>query len=573
MSRSVASLWLRIAPFDHHGNFFSRFLWSLLSEWDVMQAMMANSATIAHVGYFTVHRAWKMSELLPSSHSGGRYRPRVTTVVEAEPDTLEAVIAQLSHLTSLHLTIARRPKPKKRYEWTEHLPRSLTDLHLTMPSKVWRMLSDMTFPAALHELSIDDRLSGVEPTMLLCGALPPHVHTLNIRSGVWDWRSFQQLHLTPDSTQLRSLSVACASYNPSKVTASLLPHSLTHLALSEYAYTGPLSELQLPSLISLRLGQPDQIRNSYYDVITAESFVGMPVLRELHLRHAITFDKPLPVGALPATLTSLSLPYNYEPAIVPGALPVTLERLHIAHAVPLMPGTPGVNELRVGCLPAGLLSFVVERRRSGDYYTTNHPFTQPLSILPASLVQLRISNHGFNMELDALAGLPHLTSLVIDSHTFRQPLEPVSQIAQLRTLELSVDFPRPLPVLPAQLRHLTVRPASDVPYVHDHMWWNGTHRSGYTHELTAAQFALCVRLESVSLDAGAYDESSGTSVWSSWTEQQKKCPLFDSPIAAHVLPAMVQRLRLPQHYRFADEDDTLCVPEHCRVWKGAERVR
>ena len=574
MSGSPLSLWARIAPFDQHSHFLSRCLWPYLSDDDVMQAMMANSATMARLPHLTVRHAFKLSEL-PTSERSTRSRPRITAVVGAEPHTLLAAVSRLQHVTSLSLTICRLPTTA---DWSVPLPPSLTQLQLSLPGHVWERLKAVPLPSSLQELTIDDCItddSPLETSDWLDGLLPPHVHTLSIRTSHWDWPTFQRLHLTADSTQLRSLCVTATSgLAQNVVDGSLLPRSLTLLDLSDCDYNQPLSVLHLPNLVTLKLGESRISHRGFSWPITADSFAGLPVLRELDLRNALAFGATLSVGALPLSLTSLSLPRNYRTRIDAGALPASLLRLRVAHACENHDWAPGANTLQKGSLPAGLQTFIIQRRRRYHPCELPLPFTHHLLMLPVSLVELRLFSHAFNQPLDALACLPHFTTLTIHSARFAQPLEPISHLARLHTLELYIDLPYPLPSLPSQLRHLTVRPASDMPKK-NHRDSGSTAQRGYVHQLTAQQFAVCDGLESVSIDADVYDvygELTGvTYVRNDWQEQQQYCPLFSAPIASDVLPASLQRLRLPQHYPHGM--GALAVPVQCNVWKGRQRVR
>jgi len=556
------SLWSRIAPFDRDGRFLNRALWSLLDDEDVMAAMMANAATMQHLRYFRVRHTFELNELRSHSRSSACYWPVICRVVRAEPFALSIALPQLSQCSSLVITTIRRLSNGR---WTVRLSPSLTELRLTVTGKVWKELCEAEFPSVLHRLTIDADVARIGHfTEWLCSPLPPNVHTLNIRTPAWDWPTFQRLHLTADSTQLRSLSDACTyrllSHLPD---ISLLPRSLTELALSVAAFSQPPSALHLPNLHALRLGATYGVGHVHFLLpITIDVFAGLPVLRELDLRRAESFESVRLLPAmLPATLTSLSLPVHYWPSVARGALPPSLQQLHMAHAADL---AGGAGRLEPSCLPAGLVSFVVEQHRGDDGHMPL-PFTHHLSILPLSIVELRILNHAFNHSLEPLTALPHLITLAIDSTSFAQPLEPITRLTQLRTLQLHIDFPSPLPPLPARLLHLTVRPASGFA--------NNLPRRGYTHQLTSAQFAQCTRLELLSIDADEIDESTSGYVHADRDQQQQRYPLFDSPIAARVLPASLERLRLPQHYRYAWEDVRVCLPEQCRVWLGGERVR
>ena len=588
---TAASLWLLIAPFDHRGAYLGRCLWPLLRDWEVLQAMTANSATVTHLCDYTPRHVFRLSELCPQPHSNAssavwtglepihrtpstsaRYRPyNISAAVEADWDKLPTVMPHLSRVTSLHLTSRRPPDSYCADGWPAILPPSLTDLRLTVSGRAWRVLAASCFPSALHELTIDSIHDSQPRTQLLsCWPLPPHLHTINIRTHVPDWSAFQRLHLPPHSSQLRSLTLAFES-TVDKVDVTQLPRSLTELELGGCCYEYALSDFQLPHLVTLRLGQPLSDQPVGGQWIAADSFVGLPVLRELDLRLALAYRTALSAGVLPDTLTSLSLPLNYRPRIAVGALPASVRRLQIAHTCDS--DTDEASRLADGCLPAALHTLIVKQvkddhsSRRRDYLPPPLPFTQHLSILPASLVELQLVHHTFNQSLDPLIDLPHLATLSIDSNSFSQPLDPISHLARLHTLELFIHFPSPLPVLPAQLHHLTVRPTSEEPHRPSAAF--GLARSGYTHSLTAQQFALCTQLESVSIDADQYDGWLYLYVFDSWEKQQQKCPVFDSPIAEHVLPASLQRLRLPQHYRYAQE---VVVPEMCRVWKGADRV-
>ena len=562
MSRPALSLWQLIAPFDHQGQFLSHCLWPLLSDCDVLQAMTANRATMAQLPFLAVRHSFALSELLlPDAQP--RYRPRISSVTGAQPETLAAALARLQHVTSLELDGCTLPATD---EWTVPLPPSLVHLRLSVSEPVWQQLQSMPLPSALQELVVlhDEWIS-------VSGPLPPHVHTLTVRTPNWNWRSFQRRHLTADSTQLRSLTVAAptdADDNIRRVNGSLLPRSLTLLDLSDCDYNQSLSVLHLPSLVILRLGRSLSLNvDGFRSSLTAESFAGLPVLRELDLWNTLCFVAPLPAGALPDTLTDLSLPLTYLLPVFVGVLPASLQRLQIAHGRVDVANEEQGTVLVEGCLPAGLHTFAVEQRGRKHFHVDSLPYSRHLSILPASLVELRLHNHSFNQSLDPLIDLPHLATLSIDSYNFRQPLEPISQLARLHRLSLAIPFPQPLPVLPTQLRHLTIRPAivegggftCDAPLV------------GYTHSLTAQQFALCTQLESVSIDADVFDAYTAACTSVDWHRPTDDCPLFHAPIAQHVLPESLQRLRLPQHYPQAV--DAHAVPTHCNVWKGGQRVR
>jgi len=312
------SLWSRIAPFDHKSRFLSRALWPLLSDEDVMAAMIANSATMTHLGHLTVRHAFKPSELLPQSKNTGRPRPRINRLVDAEVRTLGAGRNQLVDVHSLALTLERAPRRNWRSTWTVLLPPSLNELHLTVTARVWESLGRDSFPSALHRLSIEDR-ENQGFVRLFDGPLPPHVHTLTIATASWNWPSFQRLHLTADSTQLRSLTIGRSGGFGNMEDITLLPRSLTELDLCEYNFAQPLAAFKLPNLRTLRLAQEFSYRHRLR--VTADSFTGLTALRELDLRHALSFDAALPPHVLPATLTSLSLPLNYQLPITAGALP------------------------------------------------------------------------------------------------------------------------------------------------------------------------------------------------------------------------------------------------------------
>ena len=316
MSQSAPSLWSLIAPFDHHGQFVSGYLWPLLSDEDAMEAMRVNAATLAWLPFLTPRHAFTMNEL-PKPSSVTRHLPRISRLLGFETGGLAAALARLPHVTALSLTVRQLSSEGK---WTVQLPPSLTQLHLTVSAQVWRWLRTLPLPSALCELTVDGNVSKERPTESVEGPLPPHVHTAHIRSSRWQWRSFQQLHLTADSTQLRSLSIVDANYYAiNKVDGSLLPRSLTLLDLSDSSFDQPLSVFHLPKLVTLRLGSADQsVRRGFSADITAESFAGLPVLRELDMRWALSFGHTLLPGALPDSLTSLSLPIDYRPHIVAG---------------------------------------------------------------------------------------------------------------------------------------------------------------------------------------------------------------------------------------------------------------
>ena len=567
MSGSFPSLWQLIAPFDHQGQFLSRFLWPLLSDEDALQAMMANRATMAQLPHLTVRHAFTLSELLSLKRSTRRL-PRISSVTDATPARLQAALSRLPHVTSLELNASELSKTG---EWSVQLPASLTHLYLTVPSRLWQQLSAVSLPAALQELTIDDDVTGGFLTERYSGPLPPHVHTLSIRTCWWDWSTFQQQCLPADSTQLRSLTVAAnySDFGFNEMDPALLPHSLTLLDLSGYERNGPVSDFNLPSLTILRLGRAPNVGRGFSVPIAVHSFVGLPALRELDLRLALFFNAPLPAGALPVTLTRLALPLNYYPPVlgVAGVLPASLQRLQIAHAD--QDDVMDVDGQRDGRLPTGLLALVIEQSRDPYQYEYRLSFTYRLHMLPASLTELRVFNHSFNQALDALADMPQLATLSIHSARFAQPLGPIRRLAHLRTLELCVAFPAALPVLPSQLRHLTVRPASEV----QGRAWAGEvrRRHGYIYELMARQFAQCGQLESVSIDADVFVEHISTYVFASRLEQQQRCPLFDLPIAPNVLPASLLRLRLPQWY--SHELNGRAMPARCVVWKGGQQVR
>ena len=455
MARTGLSLWSLIAPFDSHQHLLRCILWPYLSDCDVMQAMLANTATFALLHRYTVRHAFTMDEV-PQSDSAAHYQPRITSVTTSEPGKLSAAFSRLPHVTALDVTLRRKPHKHKRPKWAVRLPPLLTRLHLTVSGRMWQRLDATALPSALCGLTVDDSIvKKAVPREPIGGPLPPHVHTLTVRSFMWNWLSFQQLHLTADSTQLRSLTIAGYCSSPqNEMNGSLLPRSLTLLDLRQYDYKQKLSDLDLPNLVTLRLGLFSQPANGQHSTpITIESFTGLPALRELDMWDARTIRSALPAGALPVTLTGLSLPRNYRAPVVTGALPAALERLRINYmgkyvygrALDAKPRAMDAMGLEDGCLPAKLLTLTVEQFGVDYPHLYSTPFTYPLSLLPVSLLELRLHNADFDQPLDGLIDLPYLATLSIDSELFEQPLEPISQLARLHSLVLRIPFRSPIP--------------------------------------------------------------------------------------------------------------------------------
>jgi hypothetical protein len=114
--------------------------------------------------------------------------------------------------------------------------------------------------------------------------------------------------------------------------------------------------------------------------------------------------------------------------------------------------------------------------------------------------------------------------------------------------------------LPVDLRRLTLRHPA------------GRLHAGYTHRLNARLFALCRRLECLSVDGEADEDIDNV-----YYDEQRRLAsyqLFDGPIVRHVLlhvlPPSLTRLRLPA--RYSHEVDALALPAQCEIWKGNRRM-
>lgn len=251
------------------------------------------------------------------------------------PITASTLPPKLTSLT-LYCEDYYRPLPSLETLSPSQLPASLTELTLG-----GRALLPGVWPSGLHTLKLRDWSQPLQPHSLPpslrrltfihgcthpipSDTVPDTVEELDLSNTNWDQPLHGVFHL--DRSRLRVLELPAPFNQP--FTARCLPPSLVRLVFPSLSrWNHELDRVHLPNLQLLTLGEGFTRR------LTASTLSGCPALQILDMRWCRHFRHPLTADSLPASVTHLDLPGNYDEPLPPASLPASVQRLRVGNSL------------------------------------------------------------------------------------------------------------------------------------------------------------------------------------------------------------------------------------------------
>jgi len=259
------------------------------------------------------------------------------------------------------------------------------------------------------------------------------------RLGLLCWSETSLLLHLP---HLRELEVGEYSVTGAAADTSTLPARLEKLNMNLYSNHRPLQPGELP----------DSIRELSINTSPEHG--------------AARFS--LPVGVLPASLTSLCLRYPLAAPLAVGSLPPLLTDLYYSDSHPLDPDVlpPSLTRLTLteqyACLltPATLPQSLTELKITG-YCMNDYRWSLQPGVLPASLIRLTLDGNGQSIPRGVIPA--SLRYFKLEESDFNEPLDgvfPADSCLEEFVLEAVYEFNQSILPLPATLTSLDMRGAA-----------------------------------------------------------------------------------------------------------------